>query len=167
MRVFLLAAIVGGLCLPAMEAQNLLEKAQRMRAQRRALTVEEATEGTVDQQQRAAGASSPRERSDPSTVSPPDAVPPSQKTAAVAPTVQAAPPGPPQKNLTGREFTRIRVGATAKDVLTVLGPPASRVVVPDDDDHLRETLQYRVNGVPAATIRLDNGRVVQIDAKPQ
>lgn len=80
-------------------------------------------------------------------------------------TVQAVPPGPPQKNLTGEEFRLIRVGSTTKEVLTILGPPSSRVVVPDDDDHLRETLQYWVKGVPAATVRLDNGRVAEIETK--
>jgi hypothetical protein len=83
----------------------------------------------------------------------------------VVPTVQAVPPGPPQKNLTGDEFRAIRVGSTAKEVLAVLGPPASRVVVPDDDGHTRETLQYWVHGAPMGTVRLDNGRVVQIETR--
>lgn len=81
------------------------------------------------------------------------------------PTVQAVPPGPPQKNLTGDEFRLIRVGSTVKEVLNILGPPSSRVVVPDDDGHLRETLQYWVKGVPAGTVRLDNGRVAQIETE--
>jgi len=80
-------------------------------------------------------------------------------------TVQAVPPGPPQKNLTGDEFAFIRVGSTAKEVLEVLGPPSSRVIVPDDDGHLRESLQYWVKGSPMGTVRLDNGRVVQIETK--
>jgi hypothetical protein len=82
------------------------------------------------------------------------------------PTVQAVPPGPPQKDLTGEEFARIRVGSTEKEVFTVLGPPSSRVVVPDDNGHLRESLQYWVKGNPMGTVRLDNGRVVQIETKP-
>jgi hypothetical protein len=81
------------------------------------------------------------------------------------PTVQAVPPGPPQKNLTGEEFHLVQVGSTVKQVLAVLGPPSSRVVVPDDDGHLRETLQYWVKGNPMGTVRLDNGRVVQIETK--
>jgi hypothetical protein len=79
--------------------------------------------------------------------------------------VQAVPPGPPQKNLTGEEFALIQVGTTAKRVLEVLGPPSSRVVVPDDDGHLRESLQYWVKGSPMGTVRLDNGRVVQIETR--
>ncbi|MGA2882436.1 MAG: hypothetical protein ABSG13_26070 [Bryobacteraceae bacterium] len=85
----------------------------------------------------------------------------------VLPTVQWVPPGPPQKNLTGEEFGLIRVGSSQKEVLATLGPPSSRVVVPDDDGHLRETLQYRVNGNPMGIVRLDNGRVVQIETKPK
>jgi hypothetical protein len=81
----------------------------------------------------------------------------------VRPMVQAVPPGPPQKNLTGAEFGRIQAGSTAKRVLEVLGPPSSRVIVPDDDGHLRESLQYWVQGSPMGIVRLDNGRVVQIE----
>lgn len=83
--------------------------------------------------------------------------------APIVPTVQAVAPGPPQKDLTGNEFKLIRTGSTVKQVLNILGPPSSRVVVPDDDDHLRETLEYWVKGVPAATIRLVDGRVVKIE----
>jgi hypothetical protein len=90
-------------------------------------------------------------------------VPPPPPTA--LPTVQAVPPGPPQKNLTGEEFTLIRVGSSEKEVLAVLGPPSSQIVVPDDDGHLRETFQYWVKGNPMGTVRLDNGRVVQIETK--
>ena len=107
------------------------------------------------------------------------AVPPSNQDPAVAkpavpappapalPTVQAVPPGPPQKNLTGEEFALLRVGSTEKEVLAVLGPPSSQVVVPDDDGHLRESLQYWVKGSPMGTVRLDNGRVIQIETKPK
>jgi hypothetical protein len=91
------------------------------------------------------------------------ATPPAAAPALV--TVQAVPPGPPQKNLTGEEFAFIRVGSTAKELLEVLGPPSSRVIVPDDDGHLRESLQYWVKGSPMGTVRLDNGRVVQIETK--
>jgi hypothetical protein len=103
----------------------------------------------------------PAEKSTAATQLPP--APP----APALPTVQAVPPGPPQKNLTGAEFGLVRVGATQKEVLAVLGPPSSRVVVPDDDGHLRETLQYWVKGSPMGTVRLDNGRVVQIETRPK
>jgi hypothetical protein len=97
----------------------------------------------------------------------PDSAPAAQPrpAAPAIPTVQAVPPGPPQKNLTGAEFSQIHVGSSEKEVLTVLGPPSSKVVVPDDDGHLRESLQYWVKGVPMGTVRLDNGRVVRIETK--
>jgi hypothetical protein len=79
------------------------------------------------------------------------------------PMVQPVPPGPPQMHLTGEEFGLIGVGSTAKDVLDALGPPSSRVVVPDDDGHLRESLQYWAKGIAIGIVRLDNGRVVQIE----
>jgi hypothetical protein len=93
------------------------------------------------------------------------AAPPAPPAAPVIPTVQAAPPGPPQKNLTGEEFSQIHAGSTMKEVLATLGPPSSKVAIPDDDGHLRETLQYWVKGAPMATIRLDNGRVASIETK--
>jgi hypothetical protein len=93
------------------------------------------------------------------------ATPPPPPVAPAMPTVQAAPPGPPQKNLTGDEFRQIHVGSSAKEVLAALGPPSSRVVVPDDDGHLRESLQYWAKGAPMGTVRLDNGRVVQIETR--
>ena len=98
---------------------------------------------------------------------PPTPTPPAPPPVSALPTVQAVPPGPPQKNLTGEEFRLIRVGSTVKEVLAVLGPPSSRVVVPDDDGHLRESLQYWVKGAPMGTVRLDNGRVVQIETRPK
>jgi len=91
--------------------------------------------------------------------------PPPPHAPAAVPTVQAVPPGPPQKDLTGAEFSLIHVGSAEKEVLTALGPPSSHVVVPDDDGHLRETMQYWVKGSPMGTVRLDNGRVVQIETK--
>jgi hypothetical protein len=88
-----------------------------------------------------------------------------QVAAPIVPTVQAVAPGPPQKNLTGDEFKLIHQGSTKKQVLEILGPPSSLVAVPDDDDHLRETLQYWVKGAPMATVRLDDGRVVEIETR--
>jgi hypothetical protein len=81
--------------------------------------------------------------------------------------VRAVPPGPPQKNLTGEKFALIYIGSTKKEMLRVLGPPSSRVVVPDDDGHLPESLQRWVKGSPMGTVRLDSGRVVQIETRPK
>jgi len=105
----------------------------------------------------------PETTQDPAVAKPAVPAPP----APALPTVQAVPPGPPQKNLTGEEFALLRVGSTEKEVLAVLGPPSSQVVVPDDDGHLRESLQYWVKGSPMGTVRLDNGRVIQIETKPK
>jgi hypothetical protein len=124
----------------APERPHALEEARREAAERKAKTVESPDNAASRQ--------------------PPPPAP-------LLPTVQAAPPGPPQKNLTGEEFALIRVGSSQKEVLTVLGPPSSRVVVPDDDGHLRESLQYVVKGKPMGTVRLDNGRVVRIETKPK
>jgi hypothetical protein len=124
------------------------------------------TENAPDRPNAVAEARAAARRSEPETA--PDsapAKPPPAPPAPLVPTVQAVPPGPPQKNLTGAEFRQIHVGSSEKEVLTVLGPPSSRVVVPDDDGHLRETLQYWVKGVPMGTVRLDNGHVVQIETK--
>lgn len=127
----------------------------------RALTLPEITEATAAEQRAIEGDDD--EDSAPPAAAPAKAPAPTP----VIPTVQAAAPGPAQKNLTGSEFALIHVGSTAKEVLNILGPPSSRVVVPDDDDHLRETLQYWIKGAPAATIRLDNGHVAQIETRPR
>src|ERR1700685_3576755 len=87
---------------------------------------------------------------------PPQQAPAPIITQPVRPLVQAVPPGPPQKDLTSEEFGFIHVGSTVKEVLKALGPPSSRVVVPDDDGHLRESLQYWVKGSPMAMVRMDN-----------
>lgn len=77
-------------------------------------------------------------------------------TAPVTPVV-AEPKAPTMQDLDG-----IKVGTPGSDLRTVLGAPESRVSIPDDDGHLRETLQYWANGEPIGTVRLDNGRVVSV-----
>jgi hypothetical protein len=129
------------------------------------LSIAVATDGTVAEQRAAAGGSGEDTGREP--VDPVAPASPAPVRAPVVPTIPRALPGPPQKNLTGDEFKLIHSGSSAKEVMTVLGPPSSRVVVPDDDGHLRETLEYWVKGAPAATIRLDNGRVIQIVTKPK
>ena len=122
--------------------------------QRRAKSSSGAMDGTVREQQRAEEGKSKEDTA-------------RKPPAPTVPTVQAVPAGPPQKSLTGDEFRLIHAGSTIKEVTTVLGPPSSRIVIPDDDGHLRETLEYWVKGAPAATIRLDDGRVVNIETKPK
>ena len=81
----------------------------------------------------------------------------------IAPPVVAEPPAPKQP--TAQEIAGIHVGASEQDVLSTLGVPASRVTIPDDDGHLRESLQFWANGTQLGTIRLDNGSVVSVDAR--
>jgi hypothetical protein len=68
---------------------------------------------------------------------------------------------------TVEDLASIKVGTTESDLVTVLGQPASRVTIPDDDGHLREICQYWVNGRPLGTIRLDNGQVVTVEPQPE
>lgn len=65
------------------------------------------------------------------------------------------------------EIASIKVGTTADELVAALGQPASRVSIPDDDGHLRETCQYWANGRQLGTIRLDNGQVVTVETRPQ
>jgi hypothetical protein len=70
---------------------------------------------------------------------------------------------PPRKEPTIEQLQSIQIGATHGDLQTVLGKPASQVIVPDDDGHLRESCQYWANGRQIGTVRLDNGQVVKVD----
>lgn len=82
----------------------------------------------------------------------------------VTPPAAVTPPAP--KEPTAAEVASIQVGATERDVLAALGVPASRVTIPDDDGHLRESYQYWANGSQVGTVRLDNGYVVKVEARP-
>jgi hypothetical protein len=75
-------------------------------------------------------------------------------------TVQV-PPEPQQKEPTAEELASIKVGATEKEMMATLGPPESRVTIPDDG-HLIEICQYWAKGKQLATYRLDNGQVVNV-----
>jgi hypothetical protein len=63
------------------------------------------------------------------------------------------------------EIAAVQVGATAKDLEATLGPPESRVSIPDDDGHLLEICQYWSKGQALGTVRLDNGRVVSVQTR--
>jgi len=65
------------------------------------------------------------------------------------------------------EIASIKIGTTAEALAAVLGQPSSRVSVPDDDGHLRESCQYWANGRQLGTIRLDNGQVVAVETRPE
>ena len=81
----------------------------------------------------------------------------------IAPPVVIPPPAP--KEPTVQEVASIQVGAAERDVLATLGTPASRVIIPDDDGHLRESFQYWANGAQIGTIRLDNGVVSTVESR--
>ncbi len=69
----------------------------------------------------------------------------------------------PRKEPSIEDLESIKLGATHSDLLPVLGKPASQVIIPDDDGHLRESCQYWANGRQIGTIRLDNGQVVKVE----
>ncbi len=79
------------------------------------------------------------------------------------PTVPVVAP-PVVKEPTVEDVASIKVGATASELHAVLGPPESKVSIPGDDGHLLEICQYWAKGEPLGTIRLDNGRVVSVQA---
>jgi hypothetical protein len=81
------------------------------------------------------------------------------------PSAAPAPVEPVVKEPTPEQVADIQVGASESDVVAALGVPASRVTIPDDDGHLRETYQYWAKGSQIGTVRLDNGYVVKVEAR--
>jgi len=69
------------------------------------------------------------------------------------------------KEPTVEDVASIKVGATARELRAALGVPESRISIPGDDGHLLEICQYWAKGEPVGTIRLDNGRVVSVQAQ--
>jgi hypothetical protein len=98
---------------------------------------------------------------------------PQDATAAALPGPLAATPiampiaQPIVKVPTIEEIASIKIGTTAEVLVAVLGQPSSRVSIPDDDGHLRESCQYWANGRQLGTIRLDNGQVVAVETRPE
>jgi hypothetical protein len=78
-----------------------------------------------------------------------------------------APPEPPRKEPTAEEVANIHAGTTEQDLITALGPPESKVTIPDDDGHLIEICQYWAKGKQLGTVRLENGQVVSVNARTQ
>jgi hypothetical protein len=68
---------------------------------------------------------------------------------------------------TAEDLANVKVGTTADDLFTALGQPSSRVIIPDDDGHLREICQYWANGRVLGTVRLDNGQVATVEPRPE
>lgn len=73
---------------------------------------------------------------------------------------------PPLKEPTPEEFASVKVGATEKELIAALGPPSSRVTIPEEG-HLLETCQYWAKGKQLGTVRLDNGQVVTVESRTQ
>ena len=92
----------------------------------------------------------------------------SETTTASVPVIAipVVPVEPARKEPTVQELAAVKVGATANEVLAVLGPPESRVTIPDEG-HMLEICQYWARGKQLGTIRLDNGQVVTVDAKTE
>ncbi len=63
------------------------------------------------------------------------------------------------------EVASVKLGTSEKDLFDALGIPESRVIVPDDDGHMRESCQYWSKGHQLGTIRLDNGQVVRVEVR--
>jgi len=84
--------------------------------------------------------------------------------APIAPIVPVV-PEPVVKEPSVDEIAAIQVGASSRDLEAALGPPESRVSIPDDDGHLLEICQYWAKGQPLGTVRLDNGRVVSVQTR--
>jgi hypothetical protein len=78
------------------------------------------------------------------------------------PTFTIVPIAPPVKQASAEELALIKVGTTEQELVAALGRPYSRITIPEEG-HMLETYQYRANGKPLATIRLDNGQVVTIE----
>jgi len=72
----------------------------------------------------------------------------------------------PRREPTPEQLASVKIGATASEVLSVLGPPESRVTIPDDG-HLLEICQYWAKGKQLGTVRLDNGQVITVETKSQ
>jgi hypothetical protein len=90
------------------------------------------------------------------------------RSASMPPMTAAIPIAQPiVKVPTVEDLANIKVGTTEEELFTALGQPSSRVSVPDDDGHLRESCQYWANGRQLGTIRLDNGQVVTVETRPE
>jgi len=57
----------------------------------------------------------------------------------------------------------MQVGASRNDLLTRLGSPSSRIVMPEDGG-LVEVYTYRANGTKVGSVRLLNGSVTEVQS---
>ena len=73
---------------------------------------------------------------------------------------------PPRKEPTAEELASIQVGASEQELVSTLGPPESKVTIPDDG-HLVQICQFWSKGKQLGTVRLDNGQVVNVESRTQ
>lgn len=73
----------------------------------------------------------------------------------------------PVKEPSLAQVASVKIGTTEQDLFTMLGKPASQVIVPDDDGHLRESCQYWNSGRQLGTIRLQDGQVVKVEVRAE
>jgi hypothetical protein len=73
---------------------------------------------------------------------------------------------PPRKEPTAEELASIQVGASEQELVSTLGPPESKVTIPDDG-HMVQICQYWSKGKQLGTVRLDNGQVVNVESRTQ
>jgi hypothetical protein len=82
----------------------------------------------------------------------------------VAAPVETIVAAPVIKEPTVDQVAGIKVGTTSSELRATLGAPESKVSIPGDDGHLLEICQYWAKGEAIGTIRLDNGRVISVQA---
>jgi hypothetical protein len=95
-------------------------------------------------------------------LAPPRPVAPTMPDAAPTPVAVSAPPPPPPP-VTAQDVQTMQVGASRNDLLTRLGSPSSRIVMPEDGG-LVEVYTYRVNGAKVGSVRLLNGAVTEVQS---
>jgi hypothetical protein len=98
-------------------------------------------------------------------VPPPPPPPPPQFTEQVVTVERVDAPPLELKEVTQADIAKVKTGFTSKEVAALLGPPASRVAIPEDDGRLRETLQFWGAGKLQGIVRLENGRVVTVEPR--
>jgi hypothetical protein len=89
----------------------------------------------------------------------------STASAPIPPPIAPIAAAPVVKELSVEEVASVKVGATFHELEATLGPPESRVSIPDDDGHLLEICQYWSKGQALGTIRLDNGHVISVQTR--
>lgn len=69
----------------------------------------------------------------------------------------SAPPVP-----TVADLKTIKPGASRKEVVAKLGPPADRIQMADDDGHLSEVMHYTTPAADLGTVRVSDGVVTEV-----